>query len=153
MKVGIISDTHDHLIKIREAVHILNEHSVELVLHAGDFVAPFSLNPLLEELKCPWYGVFGNNDGERKGLATKSQGRITNPPYFIDISGKKVGLTHEFKDLDAEVIIYGHTHTPQIEEKDGKLLINPGEVCGWLSMKSSLVIIDFDVLRPEIIYF
>jgi len=41
MIVGIISDTHDRLPMIDEAVKRLNEMNVELVLHAGDYIAPF----------------------------------------------------------------------------------------------------------------
>ncbi|HCL90984.1 MAG TPA: YfcE family phosphodiesterase, partial [Candidatus Atribacteria bacterium] len=42
MKIGIISDTHDNLPKIKKAVGIFNREKVELVLHAGDFVSPFT---------------------------------------------------------------------------------------------------------------
>ena len=75
MKIGIIADTHDNLIKIRRAVEIFNSHSVDFVIHCGDFIAPFALNPF-DDLRCEWVGVFGNNDGEKKGLLAKSKGRI-----------------------------------------------------------------------------
>jgi len=152
MKIGIISDTHDHLIKIKEAVDIFLLHKVDLILHAGDFVAPFSLR-FLNESKIEWFGVFGNNDGEKEGLLKFSSGRIKNPPFFIEKEGKKIALTHIFQDLDADIVIFGHTHKPQIEEKRGKLLINPGEACGWLFNKSSLVIFDFANFKPQLIYF
>ena len=51
MKVGIMSDSHDHLINIRKAVEIFNEAGVGFILHAGDFVAPFVANEL-QKLKC-----------------------------------------------------------------------------------------------------
>ena len=43
MKIGVLSDTHDHIPKIKRAVEIFNEEKVDLVLHSGDIVAPFSL--------------------------------------------------------------------------------------------------------------
>ena len=152
MKVGIVSDTHDNMVKIKDMVDILNSREVDLMLHAGDFIAPFSLTPL-KDLKCDWIGVFGNNDGERKGLFKKSEGRIKNSPYFMDILSKRVALIHEFKSLDADVLIYGHTHEPEIIRNGNKLIVNPGEVCGWLTGKSSLAVLDVESLRAEIIYF
>jgi putative phosphoesterase len=72
MKVGIMSDSHDHLINIRKAVETFKEAGVGFVLHAGDFVAPFVANEL-QKLNCPLLGVFGNNDGERIGLAEPTE--------------------------------------------------------------------------------
>ena len=40
MKIGIISDSHDHVDNIRRAVSVFREASVELVIHAGDIVSP-----------------------------------------------------------------------------------------------------------------
>jgi putative phosphoesterase len=42
MIIGIISDSHDNLTQIKIAVDIFNREKVELVLHAGDFVSPFT---------------------------------------------------------------------------------------------------------------
>jgi len=43
MKVGIMSDSHDRLPYIKRAVDIFNRESVDLVLHAGDYVAHFGV--------------------------------------------------------------------------------------------------------------
>jgi len=66
----LISDTHDRLRLIDEAVERLNEKSSELVLHAGDYVAPFVASHF-KPLKAPLIGVFGNNDGDRTLLKKK----------------------------------------------------------------------------------
>lgn len=70
MIIGALSDTHDNLPKIEKAVKFFNKKKVDFVLHAGDFVAPFAVDRL-NKLSCEWLGVFGNNDGEKKGLASK----------------------------------------------------------------------------------
>jgi len=152
MRIGIVSDTHDNMVKIKYAVNVLNSQGVSFVFHAGDFVAPFSLTPL-KDLRCDWTGVFGNNDGERKGLLNKSDGRIKDSPYFTEISSKRIALMHEFKDINADVLICGHTHEPKINRNGNKLIINPGEVCGWLTGKSSLAVLDIEGLNADIIYF
>ena len=57
MKIGILSDTHDHLERLAAAIRLLNARDAELVLHLGDWVAPFV--PLFltktapEPLRCP----------------------------------------------------------------------------------------------------
>ena len=151
MKIGILSDTHDNLPLIKKAVDYFNNLKVDLVLHAGDYIAPFSVKAL-NLLNCPWQGVFGNNDGEKKGLTAVSQGKIKEPPLFLDLDAKRISLVHEFrKDLDADIIICGHTHIPEIKKQENALIINPGETCGWLSNKSTLAVLDSSSMAAEII--
>ena len=152
MIVGIASDTHDNIPKIKKMVEILNERNVDFFLHAGDFVAPFSLSPF-DNLKCEWVGVFGNNDGEREGLLKKSKGRIKPSPYSLELSSRKISLMHQLKEVDSSIIVYGHTHNLEIKNTKNRMFLNPGEVCGWLTGKSSLVILDLNNLESEIIYF
>ncbi len=151
MKIGIVSDTHDNLNKIRDMAEVLKGARVDFLLHAGDFIAPFSIPPL-NELNCDWLGVLGNNDGEIAGLDKVSGGRIKKGPYSLELDSKRIILMHQFRDMDCDILIFGHTHEPKIEKGD-KLIVNPGEVCGWVSGKSSLVLLDLNTLKPEIIYF
>lgn len=37
-------------------------------------------------------------------------------------------LEEEFKDIDADIIIYGHTHFPMMRKLKHKLIVNPGSV-------------------------
>jgi len=67
MKVGIISDTHDNLDAIGEAVAIFNDEGIELLIHAGDFISPFTSQPF-KKLKASQAGFFGNNDGDKLRL-------------------------------------------------------------------------------------
>ncbi len=155
MQVGVISDTHDNLPKIVTAIDIFNQKRVDFVFHCGDFIAPFSLNPF-QDLKCPWIGVLGNNDGERQGLLKKSNLQIKEPPHPLLLASKKIVLMHEFKEdsfSDADIFLFGHTHQLEIVKKENKLYLNPGEACGWLTQKSSLVILNLENLLAETVYF
>ncbi len=151
MKIGIISDTHDNLVKIKKAVKILNEQNVNFLIHCGDYVAPFSIKPL-QKINCQWCGVFGNNDGDRNALLKESEGRIYKPPYFLNFNSRKIAVVHEFKNCSADIVLFGHTHKPSID-KGNKLLINPGETGGWLRGKSTLAILDLESLDTEVISF
>jgi uncharacterized protein len=154
MRIGILSDTHDNLPKIEKAVKLFNQKKVDFVLHAGDFVAPFTIDKL-GKLRCDWRGVFGNNDGEKKGLSAKAQGRIRRPPLRIRLGARRITVVHDRTILDfakenADLIIFGHSHNAEITKKRGKLIVNPGECSGWLSGKSSVAIADTETLTAKI---
>ncbi len=158
MNLGIMSDSHDNLTMIRKAVQVFNEKAVDMVIHAGDFVAPFSIAPL-DDLKCEYIGVFGNNDGEKFGLSKKSKGRIFFPPYKLNLNEKKLLVLHEPYEIDSltksqiyDTIIYGHTHNHVIEKHEKTMVINPGECCGWLTGTSTIVILNIDKMEAELIY-
>ena len=54
---------------VNRAVEIFNREKVAMVLHAGDYVAPFSIKPLFF-LEADFMGVWGNNDGDKIALIT-----------------------------------------------------------------------------------
>jgi len=150
--IGIVSDSHDNLEAIREAVVFLNAQNVSMVLHAGDFVAPFTVREW-KNLKCPFHGVFGNNDGEKKGLTRAYLEMGTELKEFEEINsdGKKIALYHgtitEFLSAlisggEYDVVVRGHTHNPEIKKEGRTLVINPGEICGYLTGNKTLCLLD-----------
>ncbi|MCW4015949.1 MAG: metallophosphoesterase [Candidatus Bathyarchaeota archaeon] len=157
MIIGIISDTHDNLHLIDQAVKQLNELNVELVLHAGDYIAPF-VEASLKQLKAPLIGVFGNNDGDRTLLKKKFaefgadiRGRFA----FVLVDGLRIALIHgDDKELmrslleleSHDVLVCGHTHVPKTYRKGRMLVINPGEACGLLTGKATIAILDTETL-------
>ncbi|MEJ2270979.1 MAG: metallophosphoesterase [Candidatus Bathyarchaeota archaeon] len=162
MIVGIISDSHDNLPLIDKAIKMLNDKKVELVLHAGDYVAPFVVAHF-KPLKAPLIGVFGNNDGDRNLLKMKFtelgadlRGRFA----FVLIDGLRVALLHgDEKELmkslleleSHDVIVYGHTHLEKIYRKGRTLVINPGSVGGYLTEKPTIAILDTKTLDTKIL--
>lgn len=154
MKIGILSDSHDNLAKIEKAVKFFNQHKVSFVLHAGDFIAPFTISRL-EKLRCDWRGVFGNNDGEKTGLTKHSKGKIKSGPLRIKLGGKAVTLVHDINTLNlsrekAHLVFCGHTHKPEIKICGKNIVVNPGECGGWLTGKSSVAIADLTTLSVRI---
>lgn len=155
MKIGILSDTHDNLPKIEKAVRFFNKNKVGFVFHTGDFIAPFTI-PKLKDLSCDWRGVFGNNDGEKEGLAAVSEGKISVGPLRIKLDNKKITLVHDINTINpdkekADLVIFGHSHKPESHIRDdGKLIINPGECAGWLTGKSTVAIVDLANLSNKI---
>jgi len=161
MKLGIISDTHDNVPKVKAAVELFNTEGVEAVVHCGDFIAPFAILPY-KDLACgKFFGVFGNNDGEKKGLgqiAQTNNWQIEPGPFKLAIGGKKITLIHEpdlLEELiskgESDIIAYGHLHRPKIEDENGTLVINPGEGGGWTSSNATLAIIDLKTMQTDIL--
>jgi putative phosphoesterase len=157
-KLGVLADSHDNVPKVHQAVEVFNRAEVELVIHAGDFIAPFALEPLAG-LRCPVVGVFGNNDGERLGLAKKIQGfgEIYDPLAEVEVGGRKVAAVH-YPELALplaasgayHLVIYGHTH--RIEVQPGAtLLLNPGEAGGWLTGHATVAVVDLAAMVAEIV--
>jgi putative phosphoesterase len=67
LQIGIIADSHDCLPRIKDVIDLLNSEPVELVLHAGDYSAPF-VTESYKSLKTHMIGVLGNNDAEKTGF-------------------------------------------------------------------------------------
>jgi len=163
MKVGVLSDSHDHLDRLAQAVQHLRNFKVELVLHAGDFIAPFTV-PVLHEVGCPVRAVFGNNDGEKVGLSKRFHDlghQVMERPFAYEFGGHKFLLLHEPAALEAlegcphyDLVIYGHTHVIDIRQpQSGALLVNPGEVCGWVTGQASCAVVDLARRHIELIRF
>jgi len=154
MLIGAISDTHDNLPIVEKAIKYLNDQKVGLVLHAGDFVAPFTI-PKLKQLNCKLIGVFGNNDGDhellKKRFSETSNCEIHDRFAAVNLEGYRIALLHgdQTELLDSiieseyfDVVVHGHTHNRTVEKKGKTIAVNPGELCGYLTGKSSLAILD-----------
>ena len=157
--IGVMSDSHDNLDAVRAAKELFKNAGCRLVLHAGDFVAPFAAREL-DGLGCPVKAVSGNCDGEKQGLQTAIQsfGEIQEAPFFFEWEGFKFLLTHVDYSLKSLVrsyapdfLIFGHTHKPEVRKQEKTLLINPGESGGWVSGKKSVALLDPEAHSAEII--
>ena len=154
MRIGILGDTHDNISYIRQAVALLNEEAEGLFLHTGDFISPFVI-PAIAGLEGDVIGVFGNNDGDRELLRERctetGNMRIEGNFYEMDCKGIRIALLHGHeKALVADLIesglfdlvVHGHNHRAAISVKGRTLVINPGEVCGYLTDKPSCAYYD-----------
>lgn len=99
----------------------------ERVLHAGDVGS----RDVLEALSSlgPVHAVRGNTD--RGAL-----GQSLPMTEMLEIAGVTLYMVHILEDLDVDpvaagidVVVYGHTHRPRVDERDGVLFVNPGS-CG-----------------------
>ncbi|MDZ7691379.1 MAG: metallophosphoesterase [Balneolaceae bacterium] len=160
MLIGLISDTHDHVPHIREAVSIFKEREVELVLHAGDYCSPFTI-PHFEGV--PLQGIFGNNDGDKYLLMEKFRSisaDLQGDFMEVQAGGRELAVYHGTDQpiTDAlihcgnyDAVISGHTHESSLEQVNGTLAVNPGTAHGF-EEEATIAVLETDSLNVEYIH-
>lgn len=148
--IGIMADTHDNMDAIQRAVQIFNREKVDLVIHAGDLIAPFTAGEL-SKLNSEFVAVFGNNDGERDGLR-KAYNEMCYLEDFreLSVAGVNIAVIHGTDEalVDAlarsgkyDVVVRGHTHKLKVIPGN-TMVINPGEVCGYVSGDKTVILFE-----------
>jgi len=169
MLVGVMSDTHDNLPLVDKAVKKLIDEKAELVLHAGDYVSPFVISHF-KPFQGRFIGVFGNNDGDHEFLKRRFEEfglEIRGLFAEVKIDGLRIALLHGgepggppgaselLRSLISsecyDVIVHGHVHEAKAYKEGKTLIINPGEVCGYLTEKPSVAVLDTKTLDAKII--
>lgn len=132
LRIGVLSDTHladttdaqEFLLELIETVLA----PVDIILHAGDLVAP-ELLKVFDDY--PVHVVRGNIDPATPGVPFKK---------IIDVGGFTIGMIHgwgspegiedriyaEFSSVSLDCLVYGHSHLPACHRRDGVLFFNPG---------------------------
>jgi putative phosphoesterase len=119
-RIGVIADTHGLLRP--EAVKALR--GVELIIHAGDVGGPEILEAL--QALAPVYAVRGNTDRGDFGQSLPQT-------QVVPVGEVQLYVLHELFCLDLDpaaaglaAVIFGHSHRPHLERKEGVLYLNPG---------------------------
>lgn len=161
MLIGILSDSHDNFPGLMEAVEIFKERNVEMILHAGDVVAP-GMCYAFEVWDGELFLVYGNNDGDRIGLLrdfARVGGEHLGDFGEIEAAGRRIALLHGtceplvrgLVDSGAfDVVVRGHDHHVKIVPGD-TLMINPGEVWGHFTGRKTVAILNAGSLETEIV--
>jgi putative phosphoesterase len=148
MLIGLISDTHGLLRP--EALAALT--GSDLVIHAGDIGEPEVLDRLGE--LAPTFAVRGNNDTQPWAAALPLK-------EVVEARGALIWVLHQIAHLHREAVgpgcaavVFGHTHQPSIQTRDGVLYINPGSA-GPRRFKLPVTVgrlhLTDDGLEPEIV--
>lgn len=154
--IGVMSDTHDNIWALSEAIEVLG--SCDAILHCGDLISPFVIKRLGEGFpNIPVHVVWGNNDGDLHKLS----GMASNYPHLvlhgalgeITLNGLRVAINHypEIARPLAEsgrydLVVYGHDHAAHEERVGDCLLLNPGEVMG-LNGRRTVAVVDLPGLE------
>lgn len=123
LRVGVISDTHGLLRPEARAFLV----GCDYIVHGGDVGSSQILDEL--EAMAPLIAVRGNND-------TQPWAARLRETEMIRVAGIFLYVIHNLEELDIDpaaagvrVVVSGHSHQPQIQEREGILYVNPGS-CG-----------------------
>lgn len=129
MKILIVSDSHGRNTHLDAAIDKVSP--IDLLIHLGDLEG--SEDYLTAVLPCPVEMVSGNNDYftdiEREKMITigkykvfLTHGHRYRVNYDTDI------IKQEALQRGADIVMFGHTHRPLIDQSGPVIAINPGSI-------------------------
>jgi putative phosphoesterase len=158
MRIGVVSDTHGHVLNTLAAVRLLESLEVEQVLHCGDIGTP-AIPKLLTGW--PTHFVFGNCDHEtdelRDAIAEAGltcHGRLGE----IELAGRKIAMIHSddarlFRETISsgrfDLVCYGHTHEAESHREGRTLVLNPGAL--YRANPHTLAVVDLQNMEAQIL--
>ena len=119
-RIGVISDTHR---LVRPEILTALE-GVEHIIHAGDMGSP----DVIAELRriAPVTAIRGNVDAG-------DWAREFSETAIVQAGGIMIYVIHDIDSLDLDprasefsAVVYGHSHVPMQQMRDGVLYFNPG---------------------------
>ncbi|MDX1587414.1 MAG: metallophosphoesterase family protein [Oleiphilaceae bacterium] len=118
--IGVISDTHGQVRP--EALAALAD--CELILHVGDIGKPEVMDALSKHAEV--VAIRGNVDQEDWAMAYPETRELT-------VNGVRIQMVHRHQDIKTllpdrpcDVVLFGHSHKPFNETREGVLCFNPG---------------------------
>ena len=135
MKIAIVADSHGSLDRLSEVLENLNNAGIKHLIHAGD-----GINYGIEEIfqKYPEIQIYysqGNCDVNQELLEeiNKLNNCEIKDVIFTEIEDVKIGVSHVegiaeslLKNEAVRIFCHGHTHRAKVEERDQKMILNPG---------------------------
>lgn len=151
MLVAVVSDTHRSDSCVKSIKTLIKD--ADILIHLGDNVE--DAEELEREFKGEVYIVAGNCDFSRKYPKDR----------LIDIEGKKIFMTHgdlyavkmglnsiyyKGREIEADIVLFGHTHQAMIERTNELILMNPGSPSLPRLSKKSIGFISIDDGEAEV---
>jgi putative phosphoesterase len=158
MKILVISDTHGDTGKAEEVIRA--NRGTDMVIHLGDYFRDAQkLSRMFPAIRFEY--IYGNCDF-----------MINNVPgeKVLDLCGKRIFITHghrysvkwdysrlfrKAEELDADIVLFEHTHIPDMVKNGKHYILNPGSTSEPRSYKyGSYAVIEIEngVLSPRICY-
>lgn len=129
MRILIMSDTHGRPANIDVAIE--EAAPIDMLLHLGDVEGD---EHIIEELvSCPIHIVAGNNDfftylpKEKIIQIGKYKIFMTHGHEYYVSMGTRL-LKEEGRARGVDIVMYGHTHRPELDYMDGLVTLNPGSL-------------------------
>ena len=142
-KIAIFSDSHDNIWHLEKALNQADEMGAEALLHCGDMNAPFVVKIMADRFAGPIHIIFGNNEGDGRLIQTlvAQYDHVTHHGDYaeLELFGRNIAMIHYPEPAlriaqsgQFDLVCYGHDHTQRMDEVGGGLLVNPGEIMGFM---------------------
>ena len=129
MKILVVSDSHGNNLYLNRAIEQAGEF--DYFLHLGDLEG--SEHFIESFVTTPKKMIAGNNDyyvdieGEAEFDLDGHHFFMTHGHHYYVYTGVEY-LREEAQKRGADIVLYGHTHVPYMEQKEGMLILNPGSI-------------------------
>ena len=129
MKVLIVSDTHGRDAALKNLLEKIKP--IDLLVHCGDVEG--SENYIRDLAGCPVQMVAGNNDffcdlpREEEFYIGTYHVLLTHGHYYYISMGTQM-LKEDARARGFDIVMFGHTHRPCLEQDEGITLLNPGSL-------------------------
>jgi len=133
MKLGVISDTHKHIVNLSKAIDFLKGQGAETFIHLGDDYSdiddvgerdvtrvPGVFSDVYQDTKIPNRRI--ENVGGWRFLLSHT---MSSHPNDLPDDPRPEDLIREQR---VHVVLYGHTHIPEVKQEAGIIFINPGHL-------------------------
>lgn len=157
MRIGIVSDTHGHVINARAAVRMLESLQVEQVIHCGDvggddIVGQFGA--------WPTHFVYGNVDDPRRlRAAVEAAGQhFYDALGRLELAGRQIAFLHgddgpllrqTISGGKYALVCHGHTHVAQQQRQGPTLVLNPGAL--YRAARHSIAMVELPAVEATIV--
>ena len=132
MKILIVSDTHRRDGNLLEVIE--KTAPFDLMIHLGDTEGSEAyFKDWIKNDLCVVHVVRGNNDffsdlpAEQEFFIEGHHVFITHGHYY-GVSLGEDRIKAEARGRGADIVMYGHTHRPSLEEENDLVTLNPGSV-------------------------
>lgn len=129
MRIGVVGDSHGDKVALERVAMCLVD--VDLIMHTGDYFKDAHYLEMKTGKRV--VAVYGNCDGPSEMHAEHIA--IYNGVRFLLTHGHRYnvkydlnGLYYKALEVEAAVVVFGHTHTPLIAECEGVQFMNPGSI-------------------------
>lgn len=155
MKILVMSDNHGDRMIVEKIVNEFNE-KVDLICHCGD--SEFSIDDLLNN---QLHIVKGNMDGnffdDYQTVKLGDKNVVITHGHNENVNQGLLNLELLAKALDANVVLFGHTHQLQVLMDDNILFLNPGSISQprgiYQSLNGTFAIIEFNNENYHVQYY
>ena len=133
MKILVISDTHHMLSNAEKLIEKLDP---DYVFHLGDMCEDCRALEKSYPRKII-VSVKGNNDFFDMSYPLERCFELYGKKIFMchghkyNLKSSLLPITYKGKELGADIVLFGHTHSAYLDEYDGMTVMNPGSVVSY----------------------